>query len=193
MNASMFDHLKNKFPIEDQKWERYLNCFNKLELPSKTVLLNEGEISERIFFIEKGCVRCWFNKDGKDLTMQFFLEGGMVASIESFRKKIPSPVTIETIEPSILWYADKKEMDLILNELIEIPEIREKFIDILFERTFDYMKHFVSFIKDSPEQRYLNILKEKPQLIQRIPQHYIASYLGITSVHLSRIKNKLLK
>lgn len=189
----MFDHLKNKFPIEDHKWERYLNCFNKLELPSKTVLLNEGEISERIFFIEKGCVRCRFNKDGKDLTMQFFLEGGMVASIESFRKKIPSPVTIETIEPSILWYVDKKEMDRILNELIEIPEIREKFIDILFERTFDYMKHFVSFIKDSPEQRYLNILKEKPQLIQRIPQHYIASYLGITSVHLSRIKNKLLK
>ncbi|MEP6929264.1 MAG: Crp/Fnr family transcriptional regulator, partial [Flavobacterium sp.] len=78
-------------------------------------------------------------------------------------------------------------------ELIEIPELREKFIEILFERTFDYMKHFFSFIKDSPEQRYQNILKENPQIIKRIPQHYIASYLGITSVHLSRIKNKLLK
>jgi CRP-like cAMP-binding protein len=189
----MFDHLKNKFSIEDDKWELYMNSFNRLDVPSKTVLLNEGEISERIFFIEKGCIRCWFNKDGKDLTLQFFLEGGMVASIESFRKKIPSQVTIETIESSVLWYVDKKDIDRILNELIEIPELREKLIDIIFERTFDYMKHFVSFIRDSPEQRYQNILKEKPQIIKRIPQHYIASYLGITSVHLSRIKNKLLK
>nr|WP_315200530.1 Crp/Fnr family transcriptional regulator [uncultured Flavobacterium sp.] len=189
----MFDYFKKKFPIEGDKWESYINCFNKLEVPAKTVLLNEGQISERIFIIEKGCIRCWFNKDGKDLTLQFFLEGGMVASIESFRKKIPSPVTIETIESSVLWYADKKDMDRILNDLLEISELREKFIDIIFERTFDYMKHFVSFIKDSPEQRYRNILKESPQIIKRIPQHYIASYLGITSVHLSRIKNKLLK
>jgi CRP-like cAMP-binding protein len=189
----MFHLLKNKFPIEDHLWENYTAYFNKLEIPSKTILLNEGEISERIFFIEKGCIRCWFNKDGKDLTLQFFLEGGMVASIESFRKKIPSPVTIETIEPCILWYVDKKDMDLILKELIEIPELRNKFIDLIFERTFDYMKHFVSFIRDTPEQRYQNLLKENPQIIKRIPQHYIASCLGVTSVHLSRIKNKLLK
>ena len=189
----MFDHLKNKFPIEDHKWESYINCFHKLEVSAKTVLLNEGEISERIFIIEKGCIRCSFNKDGKDLTLQFFLEGGMVASIESFRKKIPSPISIETIEPSILWYIDKKNVDSILNDLLEIPELREKIIDLIFERTFDYIKQFVSFIKDSPEQRYQNILKENPRIIKRIPQHYIASYLGITSVHLSRIKNKLHK
>lgn len=189
----MFDDLKNKFPIEVHKWKNYIDCFNRIDVAAKTVLLNEGEISEKVFFIEKGCIRCWFNKDGKDLTLQFFLEGGMVASIESFRKKIPSPVTIETIEACVLWYIDKKDMDKILNEVIEIPEIREKFIDIIFERTFDYMKHFVSFIKDSPEERYQNILNENPQIIKRIPQHYIASYLGISSVHLSRIKNKLLK
>jgi CRP-like cAMP-binding protein len=189
----MFDHLKNKFRIEDHKWESYINCFKRLDVPSKTVLLNEGEISERMFFIEKGCIRCWFNKDGKDLTVQFFLEGGMVASIESFRKKIPSQISIETIEACVLWYVDKKDIDRIFNELIEIPELKEKFIDGIFERTFDYIKHFVSFIRDSPEQRYQNILKENPQIIKRIPQHYIASYLGITSVHLSRIKSKLLK
>ena len=189
----MFEHLKNKYPIEDYKWESYINCFKRLDVPAKTILLNEGEISERIYFIEKGCIRCWFNKDGKDLTLQFFLEGGMVSSIESFRKKIPSPITIETIESCVLWYADKNDIDQIINEVIEIPEIRDKFIDRIFERTFDYIKHFVSFIKDSPEERYLNILKENPEIIKRIPQHYIASFLGITSVHLSRIKNKLNK
>ncbi len=74
---------------------------------------------------------------------------------------------------------------------LEIPKVREKLIDVLFDRNIYYMKHCLSFIKDTPQQRYLNLLKEKPQIIQRIPQHYIASYLGITTVHLSRIKSKL--
>jgi DNA-directed RNA polymerase specialized sigma subunit len=55
------------------------------------------------------------------------------------------------------------------------------------------MKHFVSFIKDSPTQRYLNLIEERPQVLQRVPQHYIASYLGVSTVHLSRIKSQLLK
>ena len=62
---------------------------------------------------------------------------------------------------------------------------------MIFQRTFDYIRHFVSFIKDSPTQRYLTLIEEKPQIIQRVPQHYIASYLGVTTVHLSRIKSKL--
>jgi DNA-directed RNA polymerase specialized sigma subunit len=64
---------------------------------------------------------------------------------------------------------------------------------VLIERQLHYMKEFLSYIRDTPQQRYLNLLEQKPQLIQRVPQHYIASYLGISSVHLSRIKNKLLK
>ncbi|MET0944897.1 MAG: hypothetical protein ABWY22_05785 [Flavobacterium sp.] len=80
-----------------------------------------------------------------------------------------------------------------MEEIKEIPELRDRFISMLFERTFDYMKHFVSFIKDSPTQRYLNLIEERPQVLQRVPQHYIASYLGVSTVHLSRIKSQLLK
>ncbi|WP_233566185.1 Crp/Fnr family transcriptional regulator [Flavobacterium sp. 81] len=107
-------------------------------------------------------------------------------------KKLPSPVVVETIEASVLWWISKNDLDKILEEIKEIPTLRDRFIDMLFQRTFDYMKYFVSFIKDSPTQRYLNLLEERPQIIQRVPQHYIASYLGITTVHLSRIKSKLL-
>jgi CRP-like cAMP-binding protein len=189
----MFDHLKNKFPIDNDKWEDYIKNFKRIEVAAKTVLLKEGEISQKAFLIEKGCVRAWFNNDGKDLTFQFFFENSTVASIESFRKKIPSPVTLETIEPSVLWFIHKEDLERIMAEIIEIPELRDQFINIIFERTFNYMKHFFSFIKDSPEQRYLNLIKEQPWIVKRIPQHYIASYLGISTVHLSRIKNKLVK
>jgi CRP-like cAMP-binding protein len=187
----MFDQFKNKFPVDEEHWQDYLSCFSRIEVPAKTVLLKEGEISKKLFLIEKGCIRVWFNNNGKDITFQFFFENNTVASMESFRKKFPSPVVIETIEPSVLWWIHKKDVDRIIADISEIPILRNKFIDLLFERTFDYMKHFFSFIKDTPTQRYLNLITEKPQIIQRIPQHYIASYLGVSTVHLSRIKSKM--
>lgn len=187
----MFNQFRNKFPLIDEKWNEYIGYFNRLEVPAKTTLLEEGEVSKKLYIIEKGCIRVWFNNNGKDLTTQFFFENQSVASIESFMKKLPSPTTIETIETSVVWWIHKNDLDKILEEVKEIPELRDSLINMLFERTFDYMKYFVSFIKDSPVERYTNLIKERPQIILRVPQHYIASYLGITTVHLSRLKSKL--
>lgn len=187
----MFTQFRNKFPLTDEKWNEYTSYFNRIEVPVKTVLIEEGEVSKKLFIIEKGCIRVWFNNNGKDLTSQFFFENQSVASIESFIKKFPSPVVVETIEPSVLWWISKNDVDTILEEIKQIPELRDRLINMLFQRTFDYMKHFFSFIKDSPTQRYLSLIEEKPQIVQRVPQHYIASYLGVSTVHLSRIKSKL--
>ena len=187
----MFNQFRNKFPLTDEKWNEYIGYFNRMDVPAKTTLLEEGEVSKKLYIIEKGCIRVWFNNNGKDLTTQFFFENQSVASIESFMKKLPSPTNIETIEPSVLWWIHKNDLDKILEEIKEIPELRDRLINMLFERTFDYMKYFVSFIKDSPIERYTNLIKERPQIILRVPQHYIASYLGITTVHLSRLKSKL--
>jgi CRP-like cAMP-binding protein len=189
----MFDQFRNKFSLDDDKWNDYTGCFQQMHVASKTTLLKEGDISKKLFVIETGCIRAWFNNDGKDVTFQFFVENGVVASIESFRKKIPSLISIETIEPSVLWFIHKKDVDRIIAETNDIPELRNRFINAIFERTYGYMKHFFSFIKDTPLQRYLNLIADQPQIIQRVPQHYIASYLGISTVHLSRIKNKLAK
>ncbi len=178
----MFDQLKNKFPLNDNKWNEYVSCFKRIDVPARTILLSEGEISKKAFLIEKGCVRAWFNNEGKDVTFQFFFENSTVASAESFRKNISSYINIETIEPCVLWYIHKKDLNRIIEEIKDIPELRDKFINAIFERTFDYMKNFLSFIKDTPTQRYLNLIQENPKVVQRIPQHYIASYLGITKV-----------
>jgi CRP-like cAMP-binding protein len=189
----MIEQLKQLFPLGEQQWVAYEKCFKRLSVPAKTILLEEGKVSQNAYYIEKGCARVWFNNNGKDTTFQFFFENDRVSSIESFKKQIPSLVTIETIEPCILWVIGKKDLDQIMKDGLQRPEIRDKMIDTLFERNIHYMKHSLSFIKDTPIQRYLNLLNENPQVIKRVPQHYIASYLGITTVHLSRIKNQLLK
>lgn len=189
----MFEHLKNRFPFPKAKCAEFLKDFKRMEVPAKTILLKEGEVSLHAYYVEKGMARAWYNNDGKDVTFQFFMENTMFSSLESFRKGLPSMVSFETIEPCVLWRIDKPTVDKILSEVYEDPQLRDQFMDSIFERTFDYMKHFFSFIKDSPQQRYINLTREKPEIIKRVPQHYIASYLGITTVHLSRIKSKILK
>jgi CRP-like cAMP-binding protein len=189
----MFEHIKDRFPFHQNKLKKFAGNFQLIEVPTKTILLKEGEISYNAYFIEKGIVRALYNNDGKDVTFQFFMENSMFSSLESFKKGLPSMVSFETIEPCILWKIDKPEAEKILEEIYENPDLRTQFMDSLFERTFDYMKHFFSFIKDTPQQRYISLTKERPEIIKRVPQHYIASYLGITTVHLSRIKSKILK
>ena len=185
----MFDLIKDRFPHLKDKWDEYVSYYHRIEVPAKTVLLKEGDISQKAFLIEKGCLRAWFNNNGKDVTFQFFFENTGVSGAESFRKNIPSFFTIESIEPSILHWIHKKDLDKILVDINQIPEMRDNMLNIAFDRQYHYMKHFLSFIKDTPEQRYLNLLKEKPHIVKRVPQQYIATYLGITPVSLSRIRN----
>ncbi len=165
----------------------------RMLLPARTVLLREGDKAKNYYFIEQGCLRIWFNNNGKDTTVQFFFENDGVASLESFQQAIPSIFTIETIEPTTVLVLSKNHFSQMIAELEEKPEFLKAVIAILAERQRHYMNEFLSRLRDTPQQRYSNLLKERPHIVQRVPQHYIASYLGITSVHLSRIKNKLAK
>jgi CRP-like cAMP-binding protein len=166
---------------------QFQELFTEREIPSKTVLLQAGEISHYIHIIKTGCLRQWFNKDGKEITVQFFFEGQPVASIDSFLNNQPSLLTIESIEPSRIISISKETFDK-LHKLY--PELKDKFYEFLFQRFRNYALLFLSRIKDSPQERYNDLLKNNPDIIKRIPQHYIASYLGITPISLSRIRNR---
>lgn len=164
-----------------------MHLFERLEIPAKTTLLREGEIAATVFFIEKGCLRTWFNNDGKDVTTQFFFEGSAVSSIESFVTNSPSMFHIESIEPCLLWCLNKENATKLLNE---VPEVAASFQEMVYKRLFHYQKQLLSHLSNNPEQRYKELLSEHPEIVLRVPQHYIASYLGITSVSLSRIRNR---
>lgn len=189
----MFEQLKDRLQLTEEQWRDYSTRFKRMEVPARTILLHEGDVPSRAFYVEKGCLRIWANNDGKDLTMQFFFENSIVASLESFKKGLPSPLSIEAVEPTVLWYISRDDMAQIISDLCEQPATRQLFIDFIFGRTFNYMKLFLSFVRDTPKQRYLQLVSERPEIVQRVPQHYIASYLGISTVHLSRIKSQLAK
>ena len=151
----------------------------------REVLLPADAIADSVFYIENGILRESFVEDGKDVTVQFFFEGQAVASIESFWKEIPSEVSIEAVEASVLKVFKKSDIQVFLEHH---PEYGITIAKFAYSRMINYYKLFLSRIKDSPEKRYQLLLEEHPEMVARIPQHYLASYLGVTPVSLSRIR-----
>lgn len=189
----MLFHFRDKFPQLNAFWDKYLEFQQRQEVPAKTTLLAEGKVSQNYIFIEKGCVRLFFNDNGNDKTVQFLFENEGLTSFDSFVNNTPSAFTIETIEPSIVYLLPKEYVTQLMGELSREPGFMQMILQISSQRQTHYINEFVSFIRDKPEERYQNLLKSRPHIVQRVPQHYIASYLGISTVHLSRIKSKLAK
>lgn len=183
----MIDLLMDILKSKNRDLNQINSFFVERTVPSKTVLLQEGEIATHIFFVKKGCLRMVFNKDGKDITLQFFFEGQPVASIESFKTGEPSLFGIESIEPTTLVSVNKADFEYLLRTY---SEMNERFLELMFHRFSNYASLFLSRIKDSPQERYNDLVKNHPEIIRRVPQHYIASYLGITPISLSRIRNR---
>ena len=171
--------------IDKSSWQNLMPNAKKVELHKKQVVLQEGEISKAIIYVETGCLRSWYNHDGKDVSLQFFLEGQMVSSLENFKLGLPSQFTLEALLPSTVYILPKDEFEQLLTESIVMKDL---VLDMTSAQLIHYQHLFLSRIKDSPQQRYEALVKEQPELIKLIPQHYIASYLGITSVSLSRIR-----
>jgi len=169
-------------------WDQYQALFHQRTIPARMTILKAGEIPSKLFFIEKGCLRMSINSHGRDVTTQFFFEDDSVASIESFRLRRPSPVSIQSVEPTTLLVVHKNDARRIMEDF---PEMKDVMLELMFRRFEAYSRLFVSYITQNPRERYLSLLRQDPRIVQRIPQHYIASYLGITPVSLSRIRRRI--
>jgi len=167
-------------------WKKYRSLWKTEEAGARHMLLKEGEPCRRMYIIDEGCVRCWFLHEGKEISFQFFFEGEVVYCSESFRKNIPSPYSIETIEPVKLRWLSREDMAVVRQDAELYPYIVENAAD----KQAAFMRHFFTYLRDTPRQRYENLVRDQPEVVRRVPLQYIASYLGITPVSLSRIRGR---
>lgn len=174
--------------IKDLYQESFEDILIKKKYSLKTVLLNAGVTSQKMFFIETGALRMFYLVDGKEITFRFFFENEAVASIESFLDQKPSQFTLETLENTTVYEISRTNLE---NIFTENPKLKEEFQFSALKRFIGFSEDLLSFIKDSPEQRYISLIENHPEIIQRVPQYYIASYLGITPVSLSRLRKRL--
>jgi CRP-like cAMP-binding protein len=165
--------------------------FNQeISIGPKSFLIEAGETSDRFYYLKKGIVRFWHMSNDKETTTQLLFEGKSFTSIESFLFNEPSIFNIETIDACELTYITKADFDAFLTAHADLKDsVYHKIIHNVVLNS----RRIYSLMTTKPEERYCELVKTNPQLINKVPQHIIASYLGITTVSLSRIKSRTTK
>lgn len=159
-------------------------------VPAGTDLLIEGDNAKQLYLVRKGGLRLWHNDDGRDITVQFFFEGNVVSSFESFYLNQPSMFSITSFEETTFVAIDGNTLR---QRIDQDPQLMAAVTEFVCHRFIAYTQYFLNRIQDSPEKRYQALLANQPQLATRVPKNELATYLGITPVSLSRIRNRLKK
>lgn len=154
-----------------------------------TTLLKEGHNSKESYFVLKGCIRTYYIIEGEEKTTAFYTEMEGLTP-HCVMNKTPSEYYVSCVEDSILVIS-RPDMEGEING--RFPKFETLCRKLSEERLAIQQTDFDLFKTSSPEQRYLNLLQRRPDLIQRVPQHQLASYLGIKPQSLSRLRARILE
>jgi CRP-like cAMP-binding protein len=184
----LYEVVGKMLPLTEKQWQAFTEIWIYREVPKKFRLVEVGNVAREAYFINSGAARLYFVKDGEEINANFMFEGNFIASLESFLLQTPSRQAIETLEDCELLVVSKERLEALTRE----HTVFNLFSKGIAEQGFiTLQRRAASFILDSPEERYTNMVTERPQILERIPQHMIASYLGITPVSLSRIRKRI--
>ncbi len=176
--------------LNEEDWQNFSSRLKKREFLKKSAFLSAGQIENDISFIEKGKVRLFIPKEDeeKEITFGFSFQGEFVSAYDSFLTQTPSLYQLETLVDTTLWSISYND----LQEVYKTTKIGNTMGRFVSEKLFLLKsKREQSLLNETPEQRYLNLFKERPNLIKQIPLKYIASYIGVTPQALSRIRKRI--
>ena len=162
-----------------------VRCYKKGD-----VLVKEGDISTACYFVLKGCLRQYRLVDGNDRTTQFYTERQMAALFTSHATHTASASYLACAEDSILVVGDVGEQSSMYERFPKLQQITRLMMEQDFGKTQDLLS---TFMASSPEARYRSAMKTQPGLLQRVPQHQLASYIGVTPESLSRIRKRIVQ
>ena len=189
MDQVLLDFLAKYIQLSEEEKNMIIDLAFFTSFKKGTIVLKEGQLSKDSYFVAKGCIRCYYIVDGEERTTAFYSEGESLTPPCSLTSK-PSEYYISCLEDSVLSVGDAEPDEELFKKF---PKL-EKLCRILSEDLHSKSQiAFDNFKISNPEQRYLHLLETRPDLVQRIPQYHLASYLGITPQSLSRMRNRLVK
>ena len=184
------NHFQNKYPfLLDEDIKELIAISNEFNFKKGEKVIDFGEKRKKVVLILKGIVRGYIiNYKGKELTTFIYQEYAAFGSYEPFLLSKPSNHAFECLEPTKVLIIDNEDLEKVISTNKRIKKAKEK---IIIEGMILSFKRNESFIKLSPEKRYINFMKKKSGLLQRVSQKDLASYLGITAVSFSRLKKRI--
>lgn len=180
--------LQEKVEISESDWNFIASKLQTKDFKKKEFLITSNQIEQNIYFILEGVFRIFIELAEKDVTSDFGFPNKLISSYSSFLTQTPSVACIQSLTKSKVIFITRED----LGEIYKNTSCGESIGRVFAEEFFMYKsKRELSFMKDSPTERYLNLFKEQQNLVQEIPQKYLASYIGITPQALSRIRAKI--
>lgn len=189
MHDKLFDFISNYIPLTKDEKNAIISLDIFRSVKKGTILLKEGQTSTDSYFVLKGCVRTYYVLEGEEKTTAFHTEMEALTP-PCVISKTASEYYISCVEDSLLTVSNS-EMEAEINATFPKFEVMCRILseELLAKQRID----FDEFKTSSPEQRYLSLLQKRPDLIQRVPQHQLASYLGIKPQSLSRLRTRILE
>jgi len=187
--SKLFDFIAKYITLTDEEKQLLIDLDIFKTFKKGDVLLKEGQMSDKNYFVLKGCLRTYYIIDGEEKTTAFYTEMEGISPHCVIDKK-PSEYFISCVEDCILVVSDTK---MEATGFEQFPKF-ESLCRIMSEQLLaKNQMQFDDFKTSTPEQRYLNLLKTRPDLLQRAPQHQLASFLGITPQSLSRLRARIVQ
>jgi CRP-like cAMP-binding protein len=187
MQNLLFDFIAKYITLTEEEKNAILSLDLFRTVKKGTIVLREGQKSNNGYFVLKGCIRTYYIIDGEEKTTAFYTEmEGLTPPCAI--SNAPSEYYISCLEDTILAVSNP-EMEVEVNRKFPKFDIMCRILseELLVKKQLD----FDEFKTSSPEQRYMNLLEKRPDLVQRVPQHQIASYLGIKPQSLSRLRARI--
>lgn len=178
--------LKYKHPLSPQDLESFASILERKELSKGELFLNNSQVSKYIQYVDKGLVRQFYYKNGRDVTEHFTCENNVAVCIESFFRQEPTRLLIEALETTVLYCIPYNEIEILAYHKPEISILYRRFLEatlILSQQKAD------SWRFETVRERYERFMKEYPQAAKRAPIAHIASYLLMTPESLSRVRS----
>lgn len=175
--------------INNEEWNAFTQTIKEEHFHSKTPIIKEGSIANKIYFIKSGLLRTYYLEDGKEITTYFSCEGQFIGTFKSFISQEPSTEILETIEDSILYSISYKALQNLYKEHPKFERLGRLWAE---KNYLCIVERAMAMQTKTGKQKYLDFLKNyHKRIVQYAPQHQIASFLGIAPESLSRIRKEI--
>ncbi|MEC4054109.1 Crp/Fnr family transcriptional regulator [Myroides odoratimimus] len=189
MQNKLIDYIKTYTPLTFQEEEHLISHIVYRSYAKQEILFQEGNVSNEIYFVTKGCVRLYYNVNEIDKTGFFYTEGQFICAGESFTYKVEASENYQVLEDTELCVLTRENIE----SLLKLSPVFEIIARIAVENELLTAQRIIrSFVTQSAEERYKELLAHQGELFLRVPQQYIATFLGVSPETLSRIKARVL-